>query len=168
MTQEQPEDNLVLIGDGEAFKAELCSMIERTQMFKDFARTEVEQLARYSRAYQVEKGKKIFREGQKAAFLCVIIEGTVDVLKQTDARESKKINSIRAGRSFGEMAVLDDMPHSATTVAADTVKLVMITKQKLEQLATDHPALGVKVLWQLAKLMSLRLRQTTGSLVDHL
>lgn len=168
MPQDKDEDNLDLLGDGDKFKAELCSMIERTQMFKDFVRADIEQLARYMRAYQVAKGKTIFREGQKAAFLCVIVEGVVDVHKISDAREPKKINSIRAGRSFGEMAVLDDMPHSATTVAADAVKLVMITKQKLEQLANDNPALGVKVLWQLAKLLSLRLRQTTGSLVDHL
>lgn len=168
MADGKDEDNLVLLGDGESFKGELCSMIERTQMFKEFARADIETLALYARAYQVAKGKTIFREGQKAAFLCVIIDGVVDVMKLSDAREPKKVNSIRAGRSFGEMAVLDDMPHSATTVAAEAVKLVMITKQKLEQLANDHPTLGVKVLWQLAKLMSLRLRQTTGSLVDYL
>jgi len=168
MATDKVEDNLELLGDGESFKGELCSMLERTQMFKDFTRAEIELLARYTRAYKVDKSKTIFREGQKAAFLCVIIEGVVDVMKLSDAREPKKVNSIRAGRSFGEMAVLDDMPHSATTVAADAVKMVMITKQKLEQLANDNPALGVKVLWQLAKLMSLRLRQTTGSLVDHL
>jgi CRP/FNR family transcriptional regulator, cyclic AMP receptor protein len=168
MSTDKIEDNLELLGDGEAFRGELCSMIERTQMFKDFSRADIEHLARYARAYTVAKGKTIFREGQKAAFLCVIVDGVVDVIKKTDAHEPKKINSIRAGRSFGEMAVLDDMPHSATTVAADAVKLVMITKQKLEQLAIDNPTLGVKVLWELAKLMSLRLRQTTGSLVDHL
>jgi CRP/FNR family transcriptional regulator, cyclic AMP receptor protein len=168
MSTDKVEDNLELLGDGDAFRGELCSMIERTQMFKDFSRADIEHLARYARAYKVAKGKTIFREGQKAAFLCVIVDGVVDVIKKTDAHEPKKINSIRAGRSFGEMAVLDDMPHSATTVAADAVKLVMITKQKLEQLANDNPTLGVKVLWQLAKLMSLRLRQTTGSLVDHL
>lgn len=168
MSTDKVEDNLELLGDGDAYKAELCSMLERTQMFKDFARTDIEQLARYARAYKVAKGKTIFREGQKAAFLCVIVDGVVDVIKKTDAHEPKKINSIRAGRSFGEMAVLDDMPHSATTVALEAVKLVMITKQKLEQLAHDNPALGVKVLWELAKLVSLRLRQTTGSLVDYL
>jgi CRP-like cAMP-binding protein len=168
MTQEQAIDSLSLLGDGESFKQELCSMIERTQMFKGFTRAEIEALAKYTRAYGVEAGKVIFREGQKAAYLCIISEGRVDVLKQNEDRENKKVNTIRDGRSFGEMAVIDDMPHSATTVAADAVKLLMITKQKLEQLTRDQPALGVKVLWELAKLMSLRLRQTTGTLVDKL
>jgi CRP-like cAMP-binding protein len=168
MAQEQSLDNLELLGDGDSFKTQLCAMIESTQMFKDFTRTEVEQLARYTRAYRVANGKTICREGEKGAFLGVIVEGAVDVLKQTDARERKKVNTIRAGRSFGEMSVIDDMPHSATAVAAEPVKLIMLTKQRLEQLTRDQPALGVKVLWQLAKLISLRLRQTTGSLVDHL
>lgn len=168
MAHEELIDNLELLGDGESFKPTLCSMIERTQMFKEFTRAEIEALARYTRAYGVEAGKVIFKEGQKAAYLCVIAEGKVDILKQSDTRESKKINTIREGRSFGEMAVIDDMPHSATTVASGPVKLVMITKQKLEHLTIDNPALGVKVLWELAKLMSLRLRQTTGTLVDKL
>lgn len=168
MAQDPTIDYLELLGDGESFKQELCSMIERTQMFKEFTRAEIEALARYARAYGVEAGKVIFKEGQKAAYLCIISEGKVDVLKQNENRESKKVNTIREGRSFGEMAIIDDMPHSATTVAAGPVKLVMITKQKLEHLTKDNPALGVKVLWELAKLMSLRLRQTTGTLVDKL
>ncbi len=168
MAQDDPIDNLVLLGDGESYKQELCSMIERTQMFKEFSRAEVEALARYARAYGVDAGKVIFKEGQKAAYLCIIVEGKVDVLKQNEDRVAKKINTIRDGRSFGEMAVIDDMPHSATTVASGPVKLVMITKQKLEHLTSDNAALGVKVLWELAKLMSLRLRQTTGTLVDRL
>jgi CRP-like cAMP-binding protein len=168
MTQDDAIDSLSLLGDGESFKEELCSMIERTQMFKHFTRAEIEALSRYTRAYGVEAGKVIFKEGQKAAYLCIISEGRVDVLKQNEDRENKKVNTIREGRSFGEMAVIDDMPHSATTVAAGPVRLVMITKQKLEQMTRDNPALGVRVLWELAKLMSLRLRQTTGTLVDRL
>ena len=42
MAEGKDEDNLVLLGDGDSFKGELCSMIERTQMFKDFARADVE------------------------------------------------------------------------------------------------------------------------------
>jgi CRP/FNR family transcriptional regulator, cyclic AMP receptor protein len=168
MSKEENIITLELLGDGDSFRGQLCSMIEGAQMFKELPRSEVELLARYARAYKVEKGKTIFKEGQKAAFLCVIVSGSVDVMKHTDSHETKKVNTIRAGRSFGEMAVIDDMPHSATTVAVDEVTLLMITKQKLEQLTNEHPAFGVKMLWQIAKLMSLRLRQTTGSLVDHL
>lgn len=168
MSKEENINNLELLGDGESFRAQLCTLIESVQMFKGLPRAEVELLARYARAYKVGKGKIIFREGQKAAFFCVIASGSVDVMKHTETHETKKVNTIRAGRSFGEMAVIDDMPHSATTVAVDDVTLLMITKQMLEQLTNEHPAFGVKMLWQIAKLMSLRLRQTTGSLVDHL
>ncbi len=168
MAQDDAIDSLALLGDGESFKPQLCSMIERTHMFKDFSRADIEALAKYMRAYGIDSGKVIFKEGHKGAYFCVICEGKVDVVKLNEQQETKKVNTIREGRSFGEMSVVDDMPHSATTVASGPVKLVMITKQKLEQLTRDNPVLGVKVLWELAKLISLRLRQTTGTLVDRL
>ena len=66
------------------------------------------------------------------------------------------------------MSLLDDLPYSATATAKDLTKLVLITRHNFERLTEEHPILGVKMLKKIARLMSLRLRQTTGVLVDHL
>ena len=161
-------DALELLGDGAGFKDELCAMIEGTQMFSDFTRSEVETLARYTRAYKAEKGKLIFREGEKGAYMCIVIDGKVDIVKENLERERKKISTVRAGRSMGEMSIIDEMPHSASAIAAEPVTLVMIPKYSFERLTSDHPGLALKIIKKLAKLLSLRLRQTTGTLLDYL
>jgi CRP-like cAMP-binding protein len=162
------EPVLVSIGEGESFKDELCSMIECAQIFNELPRADIEVLAGYARAYEVEKGAAIFREGEKGTFLCIVIEGKVDVLKESDTRERKKITTIRAGKTMGEMSILDDLPHSATTVAAEKTKLVLITRNNFDRMTEQHPILGIKIVRCIARLISLRLRQTTGILLDYL
>ena len=168
MTKNDYVNPLVLIGEGESFKDELCRMIESARMFADFSRQEVQVIASYAHAYEVAPGATIFREGEKGQFMCLIVEGKVNVLKESDNKERKVITAVRPGQTMGEMSVLDDLPYSATAVAKDLTKLVLITRHNFERLTEENPVLGVKILKKIARLMSLRLRQTTGVLLDHL
>jgi len=161
--------SMELIGEGESFKNELCEMIESTQMFNDFPRHDTEVIASYARAYSVRKGSTIFKEGGKGSFMCLVIDGRVDVYKESDdGVTSRRITVIRPGKTMGEMALLDELPHSATTIAVEDTTLVLITKFHFDRLNEEHPALGNRILRKIAKLLSLRLRQTTGILSDYL
>ena len=168
MAAQDATDRLILIGEGETFQEELCNMIESAQLFQDLPRSDIRTIAGYARAYGANKGVTIFKEGQKGSFMCVVIKGRVDIFKESDTREPKRITSIRPGKTMGEMALLDDLPHSATTTAVEDTTLVLITKFNFDRLTEEHPVLGNKILRKIARLMSLRLRQTTGILLDYL
>ena len=161
------ELSMELIGEGESFKHELCDMIESAQMFSDFPRSDTEIVAGYARAYSVKKGTTIFNEGGKGSFMCLVVDGRVDVYKENDG-DTKRLTAIRPGKTMGEMALLDELPHSATTIAVEDTTLVLITKFHFDRLNEEHPALGNRILRKIAKLLSLRLRQTTGILSDYL
>ena len=165
---EEREDGLLLLGEGPSFRDTLRAMIEQAQLFADLSGAEVEELAAYMQAYEAPRGTVIFREGDKGSFLCVVVEGRVDILKENLERERKHIATVRPGKSMGEMSVIDDQPHSATAVAATDTRLLMLTKHRFQRLTQERPALGLKILWRLARLVSFRLRQTTGVLLDHL
>lgn len=168
ITKKEYKSPLVLIGEGETFKDELCMMIESARMFSEFTRPEVLVIAGYSHAYEVAPGDTIFREGEKGQFMCLIIEGKVNVLKDDGKGNQKVITMVRSGQTMGEMSLLDDLPYSATATAKDPTKLVLITRNNFENLTESHPVLAVKILKKIARLLSLRLRQTTGVLLDHL
>ncbi|MFV2056000.1 MAG: cyclic nucleotide-binding domain-containing protein [Thiohalomonadales bacterium] len=162
------EPNLLLLGDGEAFRDELCQMIERAQLFEDLSRSDIELVAHYVRAYEVDRDEIIFKEGKKGSFMAILVEGKVDILKMNDIRKNKCIATIRPGKSMGEMSLLDDLPHSATGVATEKAKIIMFTRINFERMLDEQPAIGAKIMRKIARLMSLRLRQTTGILLDHL
>ena len=78
-------------------------------------------MAGYARAYAVEKGATIFKEGSRGSFMCIVIDGCVDIFKESDAHQNKRITTIRPGKTMGEMSILDELPYSATAIAtADT------------------------------------------------
>ena len=56
----------------------------------------------------------------------------------------------------------------ATAEAREDTTLLMLTKLNFERLAEEQPVLCIRLLRQVARLMSLRLRQTTGILLDYL
>jgi len=66
------------------------------------------------------------------------------------------------------MSALDGQPYSATAIAAESSVLILLTRDKLHRITEEYPRLGVKLLWKLTRLLSQRLRQTTGKLVDLL
>lgn len=161
-------DGLELIGDGEGFRETLCDMIEAVPMFSELPRADVQSLAGYMRAYEVKKGALIFKEGTKGMFMCVVISGRVDILKEAQGQEQKKVAVVRPGKPMGEMSLLDELPYSATATASEDTQLLLLTRMNFLRLSEERPLLCNVVLRQIARLMSLRLRQTTGVLLDYL
>ncbi|MBL1278419.1 MAG: cyclic nucleotide-binding domain-containing protein [Ectothiorhodospiraceae bacterium] len=159
---------LALMGDGESYRDTLCSMIESVPMFSDLSRPEVQLLAGYVRAYEAKKDAVIFKEGDKGMFMCIVSTGRVNILKEGQDREQKRVATVRPGKSLGEMSLLDELPYSATAVAQEDAELLLLTRMNFERLSSEQPELCNALMRQIARLMSLRLRQTTGVLLDYL
>jgi len=90
-----------------------------------------------------------------------------NILKQS-GDGSKKVATLKNSQTFGEMALLDEEPRSATGVAAEETIIFFLSKESLINIADDHPKLGFQILWKISKLISRHLRKTTGKLVDYL
>lgn len=161
-------EGLELLGDGRQFQEELCAMIEQAPMFSSLSHPEVEKLSAYLRGYRAKKGATIFKEGGKGMFMCIVVTGRVDIFKETPEHGKKKVATVRPGKSMGEMSLLDDLPHSASSVAHEDTTLLMLTRMNYEKLTDEQPILCNRLLTQIARLMSLRLRQTTGILLDYI
>lgn len=139
------------------------------QMFASLESSELQTIARFFMAYEVPKGGIVVREGEPGEFLCILCRGKLAVYKHaSDEKIDKKITVMRQGKSFAEMALIDGLPYSATVVAEEHSTILVLTRDKLEKITNEHPKIGVTFVWQLAKLISQRLRQTTGVLLDRL
>lgn len=146
----------------------LADMISGSGMFGDLSRNELEVLGRHMRVYRAEKDDVIFVEGAHAGFMGIVIEGRLRVFKDSGRGVSKALAEVPAGESLGEMSIIDGLPYSATVVAAEPVTLATLTRADLDQLTAKHPVLAAGILWRVAHIMSRRLRETSGILVDYL
>lgn len=173
MTTEQRDtpsgiESLKLMGTGTAFHQELCEMIEASKMFGDFEWHDIEALSRHMQAYEASAGTTLFHEGETGDYLCLVIEGKVEIYKEDRNAQEKIVAVITAGKTLGEMAIVDGEPRSATAVMAEPTILAILTRTSFQRIAAEKPALATKIMLKIARLLSQRLRQTSGLLVDFL
>lgn len=93
----------------------------------------------------------IFNEGDTGGqTMFVVIEGTVDLLVK-----DKLVEQLGSGGAFGEMALLDDLPRSATAVAKTDCRLVEINERRFKFLVQQTPHFAL----QMMRVIADRLRR---------
>ncbi len=129
---------------------------------------DVELLARFMTAYKVPPGAVLFREGDTERFMTIVVSGEVRVVKADSLGRERVIAVVGPHRTLGEMALVDGWPRSASAVTAQETRFLALSQLGFERIAEHHPKLWGTLLLKLCRLMSQRLRQTSGVLVDHL
>jgi CRP/FNR family cyclic AMP-dependent transcriptional regulator len=161
-------DGFQLMGAGAAFKEEICEMIAGSRLFSDFAWPDIEILSSYMQCYQVAAGTVIFKEGTAGNYMCLLVKGDVEILKEDHLRKQCSLVSAARGKTFGEMSIIDGEVRSATCIARQDSVLLLLTKDHYARIIKEHPIVAVHILSKLAKLMSQRLRGMSGQLVEYL
>jgi CRP/FNR family cyclic AMP-dependent transcriptional regulator len=156
------------LGSGASFRNESLHMLKDIELLSELNWREVELLAGYTQAFEADPGCVIFREGETGDYLCLLVSGRICIYKGSDDGSQTTVAMEGHGRSIGEMALVDGGPRSATCEAVESSTLLLLTREAFLRLAEERPALGFKLLSRIARLMSSRLRSTSGKLVDHL
>ena len=104
---------------------------------------------------KVRAGDVIFREGDKADELFVIKSGSVRIQVG-----NRTMADLAADNIFGEMALIDNEPRSATAVAITDVELVPVSEKQFLFLVSQTPYFALKVM----RILAQRLRATNKSL----
>jgi CRP/FNR family cyclic AMP-dependent transcriptional regulator len=125
----------------------------RCPVFAGLSRSELMQLAKATEDLEVEAGKTLTREGESGREFFVIVEGEVAVTKDGD-----EIRRLGPGDFFGEIALLEDRPRTATVTAESPLRFFVLTRQSFRSLLAHQPELEQKVNAALEE----RLRTTDG------
>ena len=118
----------------------------------------------HSRTYH--EGEVLFLEGDIGRALFVIESGRVELSKLGPDGKPQRLAVLGPGTFFGEMALLEQMPRSASGVALEKSTLLLLYRSKLEAILHHHPRIGVSIMTHLARLLSARLRKTSQELSE--
>lgn len=102
-------------------------------------------IARHAQMAELPAGAELIREGEPGDALFVIVEGTAIV-----QRDSVELNRVGPGAYFGELAILDGEPRSATVVAESDVKVAVIGIRMFRTLLREFSDLAEQLLIGLA------------------
>ena len=161
---------LKLIAEREENHVKLRELIQRSNFFSDLDLDEIEMLAFWMKAYTAPAGTLILKEGQEGgASLCIIVDGKVNIFKQSSPNDDHiKVAEIDSGASIGEMSVIDGLPLSASAISLTDATILIMTREEFQNLLKKNCNLGIKILYRVARIISERLRTTTGRLADLL
>jgi len=106
-------------------------------------------------------GEVIFKEGQEGDRMYVIQTGSVKITKKSPAGDMP-IAVLESGDIFGEMALFDKLPRSATAVAMGDTRVLTIDKEKLFQTISRDPTLAFRII----SSMSHRIRRLDDELIQ--
>jgi CRP/FNR family cyclic AMP-dependent transcriptional regulator len=111
-------------------------------------------------------GATLFREGEDANAMFVVISGEVEVLKKSKRAVEARVAVLGPGDWFGEMSIVDIQPRSATVRALAPSRLLRVSSADLDALYRHDLRSYAIIILNLARELSRRLRVADGILAD--
>ena len=166
--RQQQLAHLESLGDATPFAGQMHALIPNCLLLENFSQPEVELLAQFMSVYRAQPGVEIIREGEGGDFMLMLLEGRVEVLKRDRWNSPQVLASVEAGRTLGEMSMIDGEPRFATCVAAEPSLIAVLDRESLARIIVEQPLLGAKILMELVLMLSQRLRATSQRLLGLL
>jgi CRP/FNR family transcriptional regulator, cyclic AMP receptor protein len=135
--------------------SQLVTFVKSVPIFSACTPKELRGVATSGKEVSFEAGRVICKEGETGVGLHIILEGEVKVL--VGGRTRRRLGP---GAFFGEIALLDGGPRSASVVAETPVRTFAITSWNFRSVLKEHPSMPVKMLEEVCK----RLRENERSL----
>ena len=142
----------------------VLSILEGLDIFSQLDSKALRELSLLFEERIFNKGETIFEEDSVGNSMMVITSGEVRVSQRTDPNTEEALIVLKEGDVFGEMALIDDLPRSATTIAHTDDIIFEISRPKFLHYIKDNCEDGVLILLKLAKIMSARLREADNKL----
>jgi CRP-like cAMP-binding protein len=104
-------------------------------------------------------GEVVFEEGDPGRALFVVVEGAVEITRAT-AQGLYVLNTLGPGDAFGELALIDDSPRSATARVTTPGRLFILYKSDFDALIEGDARIAVVVMRNLSRLLAVYARRT--------
>jgi CRP-like cAMP-binding protein len=120
--------------------------LSKAPLFEGLSKKELTQLARVSEDMEIPAGATLCKEGEIGHEFFVIVDGDVEV-----RRKGKSLGKRGGGDFIGEIALLEEIPRTATVKAKSDLRVFVLTSKDFRHLLEESPAVERKVLRALAK-----------------
>jgi signal transduction histidine kinase len=140
------------------------NFFKNSELFKGLKDDELEWLMGYFKLETFEPGQIIVEEGSAPQSFYIIVEGHIEVWKDYNTPLQDVIAIRGPGASFGEMALIDDLPRSATVIAKDKVTVFSQSKEAFNQVLRERSTLALIIL----RSFSAMVRQSNETFINGL
>lgn len=140
------------------------SFLSRLEIFRNLEAEDIHTLSEYCRKESFQPGDIIFQEGAIADSFYIILDGIVEVWKDYEKINPSLLATHGPGHFFGEMALIDSLPRSATLLARDKTDTLCISRDDFRKLISTNSSIALSIMTSI----SFMVRKSNESFVEDL
>lgn len=143
---------------------EYYEFLREVYFFKDLDASEIELIASTCKEDRFEAGEVIFLEGSRAERFFIVLDGQVEVWKDFESTDPDMLAIHGPGHLFGELALIDDLPRSASVVARSDTRVLFLYRHEFSRILQDNSSVAVSILRSVSDMV----RKSNQSFVEDL
>lgn len=147
-------------------KDSIFRVLKQVPIFHDLKSKEIAEVEKIIHHRNYKKDEPIFRMGDPGLGMYIIVEGSVEIVEDDESRTRRQLAVLDEGSFFGDLALLDEAPRSASAVALVDCDILGFFRPDFLDLLYRKPKLGIKILFALARVIGERLRCTNELLTE--
>ena len=136
--------------------------LRKIPLFADLSEEDLERLYRMAETVSIPAGKLVLREGDSGDSLFVVLDGELEVTKRQGSQDVL-LALYKPGQFFGEMALLEQAPRSASVRTLQESRLLVVSQVAFQTLLSCSPSAPLKIL----HTVTSRLRSTESALIQN-
>ncbi len=136
--------------------------LRKIPLFADLSEEDLERLYQMAETVSVPAGELVLREGDQGDSLFVVLDGELEVTKRQGSQDIL-LALYKPGQFFGEMALLEQVPRSASVRTLQESRLLVISQVAFQTLLSCSPSAPLKIL----HTVTSRLRSTESALIQN-
>ncbi len=140
-------------------------ILKKVDIFNGLAEKEMEDIFHVCQMKEIKEQEEIFKEGDAGRDLFILLKGRVNIEIQLKMEsERATVHTVSEGEIFGEFALVDGEARSASATAVKECKLIVLTRDDLDNLIQNNPHIGYIIMKNFSKVLCGRIRKTTREL----
>lgn len=136
---------------------EIINFYSRVPLFRSLNKRQLEVLAKRTLERDYAAGTAILTQGKGGEGFFVVYKGKVEIQRMRSDGTSAVVNTLGPGDFFGEMALLDDGPRTATAVAVEPTVCLVLPRWDFLAILRDDAEMAIVILEEMAKRFRIAL-----------
>ncbi len=137
-------------------------MLERVQLFSELGEDHVRALATHAVTRTYPKHAVLVTEGDQSDALFVIVSGRVKIFTGDEQGKEVTLDIMGEGEFFGELALLDDAPRSASVVTLQPTRCLVISQKAFRRCLAEQPEVAYRLICALARRIRVLTENVKG------
>lgn len=145
---------------------DIKEFLSSIELFHSLTSGEIDLILESIETIILEPNQYLFQENSPRKRLFMIYDGEVELFKKSPYGEEKRLAIFSKLDFLGEGALMDQYPHSTSARTLLKTTLLTVSRERFQQLCREKPDIGVKLLSQIARVISRRMRQASTRVVN--